>query len=154
MTQDTDTRPQAQPFVFSIRPKYVERILDGHKGWEYRRRRPKLRPDDLILIYETAPCSKIVAVARVGEIRSAHPLDLWASTHDRGCVSTEEFAGYFRERTEAVAIELTRVWALSEPLPLPGGMVAPQAWARLRDGAVSSWRASGFDVSELEDWCS
>jgi predicted transcriptional regulator len=141
-------REQAQPFVFSIRPQYVERILDGHKRWEYRRRRPRVEHGDLILIYETAPMSKIVASARVGAVRCGHMLEIWAETDRDGCVSPEEYAAYFDGVSQAVAIELTHVQVFADPLPLPGGMVAPQSWSRLRAGAIEWWDIT-HDVSGL-----
>lgn len=129
----------AQPFVFSIRPQYVERILDGRKRWEYRRRRPRVTTGDLILIYETAPASAIVASARVGDVLDGHMLDVWAETHADGWVEAQDYAAYFEGASRAIAIELTRLSVFTQSLPLPPGMVAPQSWARLAVGAVDHW---------------
>lgn len=49
---------------------------------------------------------------------------------DYGCEPCEG-SGAGEPRTRAVAIEMDPRW-LSQPIPLPSGMVAPQSWARWR----------------------
>jgi predicted transcriptional regulator len=119
------------PFVFSIRPPYVDMFRDGTKQFEYRRRRPNVSAGDMALIYETAPVSAIVATARVGIVYEGKPFVVWNVTQPCGGIDRATFDKYFGERDRAVAIELEPTW-LDEPVPLPAGMAAPQSWARYK----------------------
>ncbi len=46
--------------IFSIKPKYVERILSGEKKYEFRKRIWK-KQVDRVFIYASSPVKKIVA---------------------------------------------------------------------------------------------
>ena len=117
-------------FVFSIHPRHVANILVGTKQYEYRTRRPSVKPGDTILIYETRPVSAVVGQATVTEVVDGCPCSTWQATSESGGVSSEEFFKYFGQRPRAVAIGLTDVVRFAEPVPLPKGMAAPQAWAK------------------------
>jgi|GEM_PF-1486318 len=127
---ELDSSVVTPPFVFSIRPKYVAKLLDGSKVWEYRTRRPKVEPGETILIYETAPRSMLVAEAKVKIVLVSTPADVWEATHERGGIEREDFDAYFKGHAEAVALHL--IVTPIEPRPLPEGMAAPQSWARLK----------------------
>jgi predicted transcriptional regulator len=119
------------PFVFSIRPPYVSMFRDGTKQFEYRRRRPKVEPGDMVLIYETAPVSRIVATALVGIVYDGDLDEVWGATCSVGGIDRATFYDYFGERDRAVAIEMEPTW-LDDPVPLAAGMTAPQSWVRWR----------------------
>jgi predicted transcriptional regulator len=121
---------EREPFVFSIRPEYVTKILDGTKVWEFRTRRPSLRDDEMILIYETAPCSMIVGTARVPNIEMGEVGFMWRHLLNKG-VDRKDYDSYFKGRAFAVAIHLTDVKRIS-PRPLPDGMRPPQSWSRYK----------------------
>jgi predicted transcriptional regulator len=118
-----------KPFVFSIRPRFMAMFFDGRKLFEYRTRLPAVESGDTVLLYETAPTSKIVASAVVGIVYDGEPGRVWARTGFSGGIGRAEFDEYFAGRERAVAIELD-VTRLPEPLALPLNMVAPQSWAR------------------------
>jgi predicted transcriptional regulator len=121
----------AQPLVFSIRPVYLALFFDGRKRFEFRTRRPSVESGDVVLLYETAPTSAIVATAVVGIVYDGTPARVWDLAGSSGGITKAEFDRYFADRCRAVAveIELTR---LTSTVPLPVGMVAPQSWARWR----------------------
>ena len=61
--------------VMSIKPKYAEMIYSGKKKWEFRKKAPPVEVP--ILIYESAPVSKVTGVVVFAlEIRASPPL-LW-----------------------------------------------------------------------------
>ena len=66
-----------QPMVFSIRKRYVDMFLIGIKQVEYRTRCPNVLHGEMVLIYETAPTSAIVATARMGDIVDCPPAEVW-----------------------------------------------------------------------------
>jgi len=118
-----------KPFVFSIRGVYMQMFFDRRKDVEFRTRKPDLDPGDVVLLYETAPTSMVVASAVVGDVLDNSPTRIWELTGDRGGITKAEFGAYFRGRPRAVAIELN-VTRLPTPIRLPAGMAPPQAWAR------------------------
>ena len=122
----------SSPFVFSIRPEYVARIFEGSKRVEYRTRCPNIDPYETILIYETAPVSRIVGSATARKLCPRTPEAMWVRTSHVGGVGFDAFAAYFHGRSVAYAMELTDVVKFSEPQELPAGMKAPQSWARYK----------------------
>jgi len=118
------------PLVFSIRPIYVEAFRLGVKLYEYRTRRPRVAIGELVLIYETAPTSMIVAEATVEEMIEDTPGAVWDATWRHGGISREAFDAYFDSRESAVAFRPAMRW-LPVHVSLPDGMRAPQSWARL-----------------------
>ena len=117
------------PMVFSIRPKYVEAFRTGEKIFEFRTIEPSVKPRERVLIYETAPMSRIVCEAVVWCVLKDRPWQIWAQTYKRG-VSHEEFERYFDEREIAVAVGMVPLRWFDPGIALPDGMAAPQSWAR------------------------
>jgi predicted transcriptional regulator len=113
------------PLVLSIRPVYVDMFRDGSKRFEYRRRRPAVESGDTVLIYETAPVSRIVATALIGAVYDGLPSAVWNATCHSGGVDRAAFDRYFDACSRAVAIEMEPTW-LDEPVALPAGMVATE----------------------------
>lgn len=134
-----------RPFVFSINPEFVAKILAGAKTVEFRRGKPNLKPGDLILIYETSPTQRVVGLAVVGQLIIGSPTAVWRETKDRGGISRARYRRYFAGSDQAVAIELARVERFAEPLELPEGQRAPQSWARWR----GAWPLPGIEHARL-----
>jgi predicted transcriptional regulator len=118
-----------KPLVLSVRGVYMEMFFDDRKGYEFRKRRPRVEAGDIVLLYQTAPTKMITATAVVGIIYDGHPERIWELTGSRGGISKTEFDRYFHKRARAVAIELD-VTKLAEPFSLAPGMVPPQSSAR------------------------
>ena len=107
------------PFVLSIRPTYVERILAGEKTIELRRRFPALRsPRQLALIYCTAPIQAIVACATLFEVETLSLTHLWRRRGQQAAVSRAEFDSYFAGREHGCALVLQEVARFTRPMHL------------------------------------
>ncbi|MBO5662260.1 MAG: ASCH domain-containing protein [Alphaproteobacteria bacterium] len=83
--------------LLAIKPEFVEKILNGQKKFEFSRRIPSANVDKII-IYATAPVKKVVGVARVREIISMSPNDLWNVTHEFAGIGRDFFDSYFLGR--------------------------------------------------------
>lgn len=94
--------------LLSIKPKYVERILEGTKKVEYRKVMPKCKITHII-IYASAPISRVVAEASISEILSDKPSILWEKTFSIGGISNEEYYSYFTNREVAHAFVLDEI---------------------------------------------
>ncbi|MDY4787892.1 MAG: ASCH domain-containing protein [Bacilli bacterium] len=122
----------AKEIVISINPKYVEKIINGSKKFEYRTKAAK-QDVKKIIIYETIPTKKIVAEAEIIEVLMMEPEKLWEKTKEFSGVSKEFFDQYFKERKVAYAYRLGKVKVYDEPKELNefGLKVAPQSFVYL-----------------------
>lgn len=102
----------------SIKPTFARRILAGTKTIELRRVRPNVTPGDHVLIYSSSPEMALLGSARVEEILSDAPNNLWDRVKDHGGVSRKEYDDYFSGATAAIGIRLGDVQPLSRPIPL------------------------------------
>ena len=65
--------------LLSIKPEFVERIMDGSKIYEFRKRKCS-KDINGIIIYSTAPVKKVVAEAEVSGILEGTPEQVWEKT--------------------------------------------------------------------------
>lgn len=116
--------------LLSIEPRFVERILNGSKKFEFRKIRCK-KEVSKILIYSTSPVMKVVAEADVSEILIADPEEIWKQTQAQSGITKQFFDSYYTGKKEAVAYHLENVRQFSEPKELGdfGLTVAPQSFA-------------------------
>lgn len=108
----------AKALLLSLKPRYADAILSGTKRYELRRVRPRLDPDDLVLLYVTSPRSRIEGVFEVAGVLAAPPPTLWGMVADGAGIERRTFDSYFEGRNMAYAIEVKRVWSLLKPVPL------------------------------------
>lgn len=94
--------------LLSIKPEYVEKILQGTKKFEYRKRLAK-EAVSVIYIYSTAPTMRIVASVQVIGRLSASPTALWEQTKATAGISREKYRTYFHGCKIAYAYELGTV---------------------------------------------
>lgn len=117
--------------IVSLYPRWSRAILSGAKTVEVRRVVPA-QPFDRVLIYETAPTSRIVAAVEVRRSSVLRPEDLWAEFGSRTGATRVEILTYLRGCRIALAIELGRVTPLDLALGDVGLRAAPQGWAYRR----------------------
>lgn len=102
--------------LMSIRPSYIQKILEGTKTIELRRTRPKLRQGDLIVFYASSPQKAIRAAATVKTIIEGTPEDVWANNSDKIGVDKSAYDDYFEGSAKAFGIVLETVWAYVKPV--------------------------------------
>lgn len=105
------------PFVLSIRPTYVQRILAGQKTIELRRRFPNAL-DRVVLIYSTSPVQAIVATARLRAVQPLRLSQLWRIYGHDAAVTKAEFDAYFTGADEGCALILDDVMPFRNPMHL------------------------------------
>ena len=118
--------------LLSIKPEYVERILDGTKKYEYRKRLARSK-SSILLIYSTSPIMKIVAKVEIQSIISAAPSTLWEQTKSNAGISRKKYREYFHGCKTAYAYELGKVEMFDPPHDLSDYniMLAPQSFRML-----------------------
>lgn len=134
--------------LLSIRPCYAERILDGEKKYEFRRR--IFRKDvESIYIYSTSPVKRIVGVLRIEQIIEGTVEMIWEECSSGAGLSREEYFGYFENKEKAFAIKIKEVQAFDEPVDpnvISEDFVPPQSFRY-----VSNDFHSGSTLDNLTD---
>lgn len=119
--------------LLSIKPEYVEKILQGEKKFEYRKR---LAKEDVsyIYVYSTAPSMKVVASVHIEGHLSDSPTALWEKTKATAGISRAKFRDYFRGCKTAYAYKLGKVEVFESPKNLSdfGVAVAPQSFVYIK----------------------
>lgn len=116
--------------LLSIKPEYVDKILQGTKKFEYRKRLAK-KDVSVIYIYRTAPSMKVVASVQVVGHLSASPTRLWDKTKSAAGISRAKYREYFKDCKTAYAYELGAVNVFEKEMDLSefGIRTAPQSFA-------------------------
>jgi len=121
--------------LLSIKPKYVEKIIDGTKKYEFRKAIFKHDVKN-IWIYESAPTKKIIGMFSVGKILQDTPESLWEMLQDKSGISEKEFFCYFEGKGIGYALEIKKFTLFKEkidPQDAISDFHAPQSFCYWND---------------------
>lgn len=120
--------------LLSINPNYVEKIMNGTKIYEFRKRACK-RHVDKIIIYSTTPVMKVVGEAEVEDVLVDKPSEIWKVTKRESGIDKDFFDNYYQNRDEAVVYKLTNIvkYLIPKELKDYGVRCAPQSFQYLKD---------------------
>jgi len=99
--------------LMSIKPQYVEKIIQGEKTYEFRKTIFKQKVENIV-IYCTAPEKKIVGFFELNNIFRDNPKVLWKKFSDNGGICKEDFFKYFESKDIGFALEITNLNILDE----------------------------------------
>jgi len=120
--------------LMSIHPVYAEAIFDGAKTVEFRKRR--LAADiKTVIVYATAPVSRVLGTFNIDEIVEDSPTAIWSRYGKHGVIERTAFFSYYEGKETAVAIIVEEATSFDEPLPLnevEPSSTAPQSFAYLQ----------------------
>jgi predicted transcriptional regulator len=119
--------------VLSIRPVYVDRILDGSKTIEFRRRPLPVEVEQM-LIWKTGPDGGVVARVAI-EGHATLTAEAWATARGRGTetVDLAAYAGGWDAPVTGIYLGKVDRFQQANRLGFPGG---PQSWRY----APADWR--------------
>lgn len=125
---------RGRKIMLAIKPEYVEEIFDGLKRYEYRRKCPN-HPISQIVIYETAPVSKVVGTVDVDEMLGTAPHVLYDMTKKWAGISEDCYNDYFKGTSVAYAYSINHPVIFSRPASIKeyGLMGAPQSYVYLEN---------------------
>lgn len=105
--------------VLSIKPVYSEKILEGRKTVELRRRFPVSAPNGAIAyIYATSPIQAMVGTAEIRDVLKLPIEQIWKEFEALASIERDKFDKYFEGLSEGYALVFDEVKAFSRPLPL------------------------------------
>lgn len=105
--------------VLSIRPQYSEKILDGQKTVELRRRFPVSAPSGTVAyIYSTSPVRAIVGTAEIRDVLKLPVKQIWSEFEDVASIKRGDFDNYFQGVDFGFVLMFEDVRPFSRPVPL------------------------------------
>lgn len=120
--------------LLSIKPEFVERILDGSKRFEFRKGAFKNSNVKSVVIYATMPIGMIVGEFDIADVIEDTPSIVWKKTQKYAGISKHFFDSYFDSRERAVAIQISNVRKYETPMLLSSlgeNISAPQSYRYL-----------------------
>lgn len=102
--------------LMSIKPKYVEEILNGSKHFEFRRAVFKQDQVDRVIIYASSPVKKVVAEFDVADIMADSPEFLWEKCKDYSGIDKESFMRYFSDKEKGFSIVIKNLTIYKQPI--------------------------------------
>ena len=119
--------------ILPIKPQYVNRILDGSKKFEFRKRKCK-QEIKKIYIYETAPTKKVVAEVVVDYVLEGTPEEICSKCEKYSGINKKDYDNYFNNCKEAIAYKIGDVKRYEIPKLLSeyGVNYVPQSFVYIR----------------------
>lgn len=107
----------ARVALMAIHPRYADAIMDGEKRVEFRKRR---LAEDIrtVLVYATAPVSRVIGSFTVDGIVEASPKAIWEEYGKVGVIEQGDFFDYYADAPSAVAIVVAEASRFEDPIAL------------------------------------
>jgi predicted transcriptional regulator len=117
--------------LLSIKPEFAEKIFDGTKRFEFRRRIYKNEAVKSVIVYASAPISKVIGEFEIKTVHHDDLNSLWDSTFEFAGISEAFYREYFNGKDSGYAIEVKEVRKYREPLGIREsyGISPPQSFA-------------------------
>lgn len=118
--------------LLSIKPEFVEEIIEGRKKFEYRKSIFKRDDVSSVVVYATKPYGKIVGEFQIENIIQDRPSNIWKETKQYSGISRKLFNEYFNGRDTGFAIQIKDFIKYDIPMDLnyfnENITVAPQSF--------------------------
>lgn len=93
--------------LMSIKPEYVNKIFNGTKRYEYRKKLCKQRIDKII-VYSSSPVKKVVGELIIDGVLYNQKEVIWDETNIYGGISKDKYDNYFKNSEFAVAFKIKK----------------------------------------------
>lgn len=127
--------------LLSLRPDWADKILEGEKTVEVRRKFARKWKGERVALYSSRPVGALVGEATIQDVKAAAPEAIWESFGTRIGCSNKEFFAYANSCNELYALELESVMPYAERIPLAQAeslieeeLTPPQSYCELEKG--------------------
>lgn len=121
--------------ILSIKPEFANKIFDGTKRFEFRRRLYKNKEVKAVIVYASAPISKVIGEFEIETVLYDTLESLWSSTNKYSGISEDYYLEYFKGKDAGYAIEVKRTKKYNKPLCIKEnfGVNPPQSFAYINN---------------------
>lgn len=116
--------------ILSIKPQFVDEIIAGRKGYEFRKKCFK-QDVKTVFVYASSPVCRIVGEFKLGEVLEGTPEHIWSLTSHKSGISKSYFDEYFMKHNVSFALEIRsfkRYATPVDPYVSIKGFHAPQSY--------------------------
>lgn len=92
--------------LLSIKPKYAYKIFDGTKKYEFRRTIFKNKKVTKIIVYASAPVSKVIGEFDIETVLQEKIGKLWQETKKYSGITEDFYYSYFKGKDMGFAIKI------------------------------------------------
>lgn len=119
--------------ILSIKPEFANKIFEGSKRFEFRRSIFKNKEVKSVVVYASAPISKVIGEFDIDSVISKDLDSLWNETKDYSGIDKSFYDKYFSGKDSGYAIKVKKVKRYKEPFCLKEkfGLHPPQSFAYL-----------------------
>jgi predicted transcriptional regulator/DNA-binding XRE family transcriptional regulator len=105
--------------VLSVRPLYSDKIFDGLKTVELRRRFPVSAPPGTIAyIYSTSPVRAMIGSTEIQGVYKLPVDEIWKKFQKKAYITRVDFDTYFQGLRDGFALKISNAKAFSRPINL------------------------------------
>lgn len=115
--------------LLSIKPEYANKIFEGSKTVELRRVRPRLKEDDIVIVYASCPEKAIVGWFEVEKIIEEHPNKLWNKVENEAGIDRKAFDTYYQGASLGYGIFFKKIFRFKPPIYLE---IIKEQWSEFR----------------------
>jgi predicted transcriptional regulator len=117
--------------ILSIKPEFAKKIFDGSKKFEFRRRLYKNQSVETVIVYASAPISKVIGEFEIETVLHSELDALWDATKEFSGISEEYYLKYFEGKDKGYAIQVKNSTVYDNPMPIRErfGISPPQSFA-------------------------
>jgi len=120
--------------ILSIKPEFASKIFDGSKKFEFRRSLFKNKDVKSVIVYASAPISKVIGEFDIDVVIKDNIYNLWKETSKYAGISKEYYLQYFNGKQEGFAIKVKNPKKYNDYLCIVEefGMNPPQSFAYIK----------------------
>ncbi len=120
--------------ILSIKPKFANKIFDGTKKFEFRRTLFKNKDVTNVVVYASAPVSKVIGEFEIDKIFHQDLISLWNKTSLFSGISEDYYKEYFNGKENGYAIKVKNPKKYKNELCIREsfGLKPPQSFAYIR----------------------
>ena len=94
--------------LLSIKPEFANKIFDGSKLYEFRRSVFKNKDVTKIIVYASAPISRVIGEFEIEHVIKKKLGELWNDTKEHSGITEDFYLSYFQGKEEGFAIKVKK----------------------------------------------
>lgn len=126
--------------LISIKPEFVEEIVNGGKRYEYRKVVFKKKVDR-VFVYASSPLKRVIGYFVLGKVIKDEPERVWDITKMGAGIQKAFFDEYFKDSEFAYALQIRKMVVFEnaiDPFVMIKSFKAPQSFCYINNDQLAS----------------